>query len=78
MDERKRSTDTSRIFAIALAFLAKTLTAYGTYATAVAWTSMGVDSADRTLKPVDRQEGFKLLGGWVVHEFLKHPLKVGE
>ena len=37
----------SRIFAIPLAFLAKLLTTYGSDATAVAWTSIGVDSVAR-------------------------------
>jgi hypothetical protein len=54
----------SRIFAILLASLAKMLTTYGTYATAVAGTSMGVDSAARAFSQLTgRRDSSSSAGG---------------
>jgi hypothetical protein len=67
----------SRIYAIALASLVKMLNlwhlCYG--------CGLDIDGSRSRcprLEPVDWQEGFKLLGGRVVHELFKHPLKIGE
>jgi hypothetical protein len=38
----------------------------------------GEGAEGERLEPVDWQEGFELLGGRVVHELFKHPLKIGE